>query len=53
MVRRIFETIGYRVIHLIRTGFANLMLGDLKVGEYRYLEKHEVESLKRFVGLRP
>ena len=52
MVRRIFEAVGYRVIHLIRTGFANLMLGDLKVGEYRYLEKHEVESLKRFIGLR-
>lgn len=52
MVRRIFETVGYRVVHLIRTGFANLMLGDLKVGEYRYLEKHEVDSLKRFVGLR-
>ena len=53
MVRRIFEAVGYRVVHLIRTGFANLMLDDLKVGEYRYLEKEEVNSLKRFVGLRP
>ena len=52
MVRRIFEEIGYRVVHLIRIGFANLMLGDLKVGEFRYLEKEEVDSLKRFVGLR-
>ncbi len=49
MVRRIFEAVGYRVIHLIRTGFANIMLGDLKVGEYRYLERHEVDSLRRFV----
>jgi len=52
MIRRIFEAIGYEVIHLIRTGFANLMLGNLKVGEYRFLEKEEVEALKRFVGLR-
>jgi len=52
-VRRIFEAVGYRVVHLIRIGFANLILGDLKVGEYRYLEKYEVESLKRFVGIRP
>ncbi len=52
MVRRIFEAVGYRVIHLIRTGFANIMLGNLKVGEYRYLEKYEVESLKKFVGLK-
>ncbi len=52
LVRRIFEALGYKVVHLIRTGFANLMLGDLKVGRYRYLEEDEVRSLKRFAGLR-
>ncbi len=37
-VRRMFEAVGYEVIHLIRTGFGRLQLGDLKVGEYRLLE---------------
>lgn len=39
LVRRIFEALGYEVIHLIRTGFGTLTLGDLKVGDYRLLEK--------------
>ncbi|RLB11124.1 MAG: pseudouridine synthase [Deltaproteobacteria bacterium] len=52
LIKRIFEAVGCKVVHLIRIGFANLVLGDLKVGHYRYLEKQEVESLKRFVGLR-
>ncbi|MFN3535202.1 MAG: pseudouridine synthase [Desulfatiglandales bacterium] len=37
-VRRMFEAVGYEVIHLIRTGFGRLQLGDLRVGEYRVLE---------------
>ncbi len=52
LVRRIFEAVGYKVVHLIRIGFANLALGDLKVGQYRYLEEKEVLSLKRFVGIK-
>ncbi len=52
LIKRIFEAVDCKVVHLIRIGFANLVLGDLKVGHYRYLEKQEVDSLKRFVGLR-
>ena len=50
-VRRMLEAVGYGVVHLIRIGFGGLVLGDLKVGEYRYLETVEVESLKKLVGL--
>ena len=46
-VRRMLEAVGYGVVHLIRIGFGGLVLGDLKVGEYRYLETVEVASLKK------
>lgn len=51
LVRRMVEGIGYRVIHLLRTGFGVVELGDLKVGQYRYIETQEVEDLKKMVGL--
>jgi 23S rRNA pseudouridine2605 synthase len=50
-VRRMLEAVGYEVIHLIRTGFGGLRLGDLKVGEYRHLESHEVASMKKLAGI--
>lgn len=50
-VRRMLDLVGYKVLHLARTGFGNLMLGDLKVGAYRLLEQEEVVSMKRLVGL--
>jgi pseudouridine synthase len=51
LVRRMLEATGSRVIHLLRTGFGVLELGDLKVGDYRFLEPHEVEALRKQVGL--
>ena len=50
-VRRMFEAVGCQVIHLIRTGFGMLRLGDLKVGQYRYLETEEVDEMKKLVGM--
>ncbi len=50
-VRRMIESVGYSVVHLIRTGFGKITLGDLKVGEYRHLETVEVESMKKLVGM--
>ena len=50
-VRRMLEAVGYKVVHLMRTGFGKLQLGDLKVGEYRHLETIEVESMKKLVGM--
>ena len=46
IVRRIFEALGYRVIHLIRIGFGPIQLGDLKVGQYRRLTPKEIGMLK-------
>jgi len=52
VIRRMFDHLGYRVIHLIRTGYGNLSLGSLKIGQYRYLEPNEIDGLKRMVGLK-
>jgi len=51
VVRRMLEAVGHRVIHLIRIGFGTLELGDLKIGHYRHLEVHEVQAMKKMVGL--
>ncbi len=50
-VRRMFEAVGFRVIHLIRTGVGGIEIGDLKVGAYRHLSAVEVRELKKIVGL--
>jgi len=50
-VRRMMEAVGYRVVHLIRTGFGKIRLGDLKIGEYRHLETEEVDEMKKLVGM--
>jgi len=51
IVRRMAEAVGHRVIHLLRTGFGILELGDLKVGKFRQLEPEEVEATKKLVGV--
>jgi len=50
-VRRMLESVGHRVIQLMRIGYGALVLGDLKVGRYRHLETDEIESMKKLVGL--
>jgi len=50
-VRRMLEAVGHRVVHLIRTDFGGLTLGDLKVGQYRHLTDEELDSLKKRVNL--
>jgi pseudouridine synthase len=51
MIRRMLDAVGYRVIHLIRTGFGSLELGELKIGNYRHLETHEIQAMKKMVGM--
>lgn len=51
LVRRMLEAVGHRVIHLLRIGVGTLELGNLKVGQYRHLEDHEIQELKKQVGL--
>ena len=50
-VTRMIEAAGFRVVHLIRTSFGNIELGDLKVGEYRHLDRGEVATSKKLVGM--
>jgi 23S rRNA pseudouridine2605 synthase len=46
IVRRIFESLGYKVIKLDRVFFAGLTKKGLKRGEWRYLTENEVNFLK-------
>ena len=50
-VRRMCEAVGHSVVHLKRTHFDKFHLGNLKPGEYRRLNKMEVNYLRRLVGL--
>ena len=45
-IRRMFETVGYRVNRLIRVRIANLQLGDLPRGRWRVLSERELNSLR-------
>ena len=47
LVRRIFNSLGHRVVRLIRFGFGDLRLPeDLKPGQYRQLTSYEIKELK-------
>jgi 23S rRNA pseudouridine2605 synthase len=46
-VRRMFETLGHRVLSLTRTRFGPLKLGELPPGQVRGLTEKEVEALQR------
>jgi 23S rRNA pseudouridine2605 synthase len=38
-IRRTFDSLGYTVVKLHRTNFANFAIGDLKPGEYQVINK--------------
>src|ERR1043166_2052400 len=44
-IRRMFESMGFRVKRLVRIRIGNLRLGDLPRGHYRSLTKRELEWL--------
>ena len=50
-VRRLFETLGYRVMELDRIRFAGLAYAGLKAGDWRHLNPAEVLKLKQLCGL--
>ena len=50
-VRRLFETLNYFVLKLVRTAFGPLTLAGLEPGEYRTVTPHETELL--LAGTRP
>jgi len=49
IVRRIFEHLGYEVVKLDRTVYANLTKKDLPRGRWRYLDEAEVVQLKHLI----
>jgi 23S rRNA pseudouridine2605 synthase len=46
IVRRIFESLGYKVIKLDRVFFAGLTKKGLRRGEWRYLTEKELDFLR-------
>ena len=46
IVRRIFESFGYRVVKLDRVQFAGLTKKNLRRGDWRFLTQKEVEMLR-------
>jgi pseudouridine synthase len=46
-VRRMCAAVGHKVQRLKRVQLGSLHLGDLPLGEYRYLSEEEIETLKR------
>ena len=43
-VRKMCEAVGYKVLALHRSKIGNLNVKDLKIGEWRYLTKKEIEK---------
>lgn len=43
-VRKMCEAVGYKVIALHRSKIGNVNVKDLKIGEWRYLNKKEIEK---------
>ncbi|MBS7566627.1 pseudouridine synthase [Mucilaginibacter sp. Bleaf8] len=50
IVRRIFEHLGYEVVKLDRTVYANLTKKDLPRGRWRYLDEKEIIQLKHLIN---
>jgi len=46
IVRRIFESLGYQIVHLDRVVFGNLTKKDVKRGSWKHLDKKELELLR-------
>ena len=46
IVRRIFESLGYRVVKLDRVQFAGLTKKNVRRGDWRYLTEKEVDMLR-------
>jgi pseudouridine synthase len=49
-IRRLFEAAGFPVSSLVRVEFAGLNLEGLKSGEWRYLNKKEIDRLRERVA---
>ena len=48
-IRKMFALYGHNVTKLKRVRFMNVMLGDMKPGEYRRLTDEELEGMRDMV----
>jgi pseudouridine synthase len=44
-VRKMFQAINHRVLHLRRTAYGNLRLGSLPLGKYRVLNQNDLKKI--------
>lgn len=49
-IRRMCESLGFKVLRLRRTRIVNITLGKLKTGEYRKLSTTELDTLDSLIG---
>lgn len=49
-IRRMCETLGYRVVKLERIRIMNIKLNDLKMGMWRNLTRKELKELSKLIG---
>lgn len=49
-VRRLFEALGYQVVRLVRLAFGPILIGNLTLGQGRFLGKKEVDALRAAVS---
>lgn len=50
-IRRVFKKFGYEVVTLMRISFGPIKLGDLRLGEGRFLTSFESKGLRKAAGL--
>ena len=50
LVKRMFSVIGHPVLKLKRVEFGSIRLGDLPIGQFRYLTPSEMENLKKLIA---
>lgn len=46
IIRRIFQKLNYKIIELDRIFFCGINKNNVKIGEWRFLKKHEINMLK-------
>jgi len=46
IIRRVFESLGYSVVRLVRTSIDSIDLADLREGAFRHLSAQEVKALR-------
>jgi len=49
-IRRMCESLGFKVLRLRRIRIVNITLGKLKTGEYRKLSTTELDTLDSLIG---